>query len=935
MNSNNTNKTDIKKIANITLVVLLILGILCSGFGITVTALNGQNSAVAEVEDDTSSGSSNKGNVQYFDSEATYTDVENEAVLQDNVSVFTETESKDFTKSIIEVTSEKSYYGDENYMNITLRGDEHKKVNDLNDGDIIYVQGDEDSYFGTDRILQIEDTYTYDDKTYIKTKEPYYEDVFDTISVNASDKFTQDNYVNAYMPEGVSAYFSVSRVENADSDVALAAAQEDKSAPVVQTLSMGGGSEVRAETLSSSTVDSNNNITQDEEKITIEIDVDLSKYLKEDDDDDKAIELDGSFGIKGKVELTDLRSHMVFEGSRFGGIENAYIGVSGSINSSVDVYADITLDGSVNNSKIDNKILSMEGLRDKRWPIAVLQFQGVTPVYITNEAFEATRQSVLPTYYLVLYSDWEGKIEFGVQAGFDSVYEFNQGMQLVKDGNFECKMVTGDSDANGGELDRSTEWEAELRVNAETEFTVFGSSVLFYISGINIADVGIGRIGMEAKCDIPLIKLSSENAGFTFPSEQNTSMYLRIFLKIIDIDVKCKIDGKGWFESLGVDVADEFELFDITLYEWGFKADEYKNKTPVSYIDVPSDFDYAVSLVFDVSSSMNGEISTGESKLNAAKKAVQTIVNSTEQTAEKFSANYGMGVVKFSDYAENVTEIHVDYDYIRDCIDLLETYSMTNITDGINYGINQLESVNTPNKIMILMTDGQHTEGDVSEVIDAAKKAGEKDIKIYTIGFGYSSADVDETTLKEVASITGGEYSFASTDNVIGIMGSFMYAQSSASGGSCLVKNSSTVSQGEITEKTYFEVPDKSGVLELQNAWPGSFLDTILVDPNGVVVDENYPNSVTDESTIPSTITIQNPIQGEWSYQIEGVETSYDEEPFYTQVFFKEMDNTKLNGKMSGLQVFAAYCIPIGVFVTLVSAMMIYCVNKKTKTAKN
>lgn len=76
------------------------------------------------------------------------------------------------------------------------------------------------------------------------------------------------------------------------------------------------------------------------------------------------------------------------------------------------------------------------------------------------------------------------------------------------------------------------------------------------------------------------------------------------------------------------------------------------------------------------------------------------------------------------------------------------------------------------NMVLILLTDGGNNAG-MMDPVAAAKMAASRGLRIYTIGvgaqarqgfFGISgNADLDEDTLKEIASITGGEY-FRATD---------------------------------------------------------------------------------------------------------------------------------------------------------------------------
>jgi len=96
----------------------------------------------------------------------------------------------------------------------------------------------------------------------------------------------------------------------------------------------------------------------------------------------------------------------------------------------------------------------------------------------------------------------------------------------------------------------------------------------------------------------------------------------------------------------------------------------------------------------------------------------------------------------------------------------------TAIGDSIGLAIKRLRQQKTESKVLILLTDGANTAGEVSP-IKAAELAAEEGLKIYTIGIGADemvvssffgrqkvnpSADLDEKTLKKMASLTGGQY---------------------------------------------------------------------------------------------------------------------------------------------------------------------------------
>lgn len=96
----------------------------------------------------------------------------------------------------------------------------------------------------------------------------------------------------------------------------------------------------------------------------------------------------------------------------------------------------------------------------------------------------------------------------------------------------------------------------------------------------------------------------------------------------------------------------------------------------------------------------------------------------------------------------------------------------TAIGDAIGLAVKRLEGRPADSRVLVLMTDGANTAGEVDPV-KAAELAKELHLKIYTIGVGADSmevqtffgvrrvnpsADLDEATLTKIASLTGGAY---------------------------------------------------------------------------------------------------------------------------------------------------------------------------------
>ena len=92
---------------------------------------------------------------------------------------------------------------------------------------------------------------------------------------------------------------------------------------------------------------------------------------------------------------------------------------------------------------------------------------------------------------------------------------------------------------------------------------------------------------------------------------------------------------------------------------------------------------------------------------------------------------------------------------------------MTGIGNAIGMAMRVFEQDTLEEKILFLLTDGVDSGSEITP-IDAAGLAKKDSITIYTLGIGTptgNSAELDERTLKQIATITGGRY-FQAIDQV-------------------------------------------------------------------------------------------------------------------------------------------------------------------------
>ncbi|HAR64300.1 MAG: aerotolerance regulator BatA [Candidatus Margulisiibacteriota bacterium] len=185
----------------------------------------------------------------------------------------------------------------------------------------------------------------------------------------------------------------------------------------------------------------------------------------------------------------------------------------------------------------------------------------------------------------------------------------------------------------------------------------------------------------------------------------------------------------------------------------------------------------------DVSGTMAAEDFKPKNRIETAKELFKEFVRGRK--------NDRIGLIVFA--GKSYTQVPLTLDYA-----ILETFlnnvKIGMIEDGTAIGmaiatsINRLRKSDSKSKVIILLTDGDNNAGEI-DPITAAKLARSFNIKIYAIGVGkeggapipfshplygkvyYQNPDgslvmtkIDEESLKQIASITGGRY-FRATDS--------------------------------------------------------------------------------------------------------------------------------------------------------------------------
>ncbi|MFH1664726.1 MAG: VWA domain-containing protein [Candidatus Omnitrophota bacterium] len=146
--------------------------------------------------------------------------------------------------------------------------------------------------------------------------------------------------------------------------------------------------------------------------------------------------------------------------------------------------------------------------------------------------------------------------------------------------------------------------------------------------------------------------------------------------------------------------------------------------------------------------------------------------------------NDRIGMVAFASLAYTVCPLTLDHDWLEVNLERVRLGMIedgTAIGSAISAALNRLKGAKEKEKIIILLTDGRNNAGRISPLA-AAEAAAALGVKIYCVGAGTKGMapypvedtfgnvtmqpvqiEIDETLLRKIADITGGEY-FRATD---------------------------------------------------------------------------------------------------------------------------------------------------------------------------
>ena len=184
-----------------------------------------------------------------------------------------------------------------------------------------------------------------------------------------------------------------------------------------------------------------------------------------------------------------------------------------------------------------------------------------------------------------------------------------------------------------------------------------------------------------------------------------------------------------------------------------------------------------IMLILDTSSSMEG-MDLKPNRIEALKKLAEKFIDGRNQDR--------IGLVVFAADAFSSAPLTTDYDLLKSILQTVKTKMLpkdgTAIGSALAVGLNRMQESKSKSKVIILLSDGENTAGQI-DPLTAADLAFGYGIKVYTIGIGkngkvpYPATNMfgmqttmmvensfNEQTLKDIANKTEAKY-FRATDN--------------------------------------------------------------------------------------------------------------------------------------------------------------------------
>lgn len=545
-------------------------------------------------------------------------DVPTQAVLSQNIVIFTQEEAKAVNAAILTISSLDS--------GVEMKIANGSALESMGVGDIFFLEGDKNTPFGMTYIGKIDSVIPGEDSSIYILQTPMMDEVFDVLSFSESGVLAPNNLVSVECIPGVS--------------LVGEAEQQSLSAGYggyVTNLSSSGGTVVPLVTISPKEKTNlvfnvgvdlfelmglNDKPASDQEQVdfmeagsvtvyitdfgnryhkedcvylhTSKISIPLENALAQDytpcskckpalrkDDDgvatsDEKLELNGYFGVKD-LTYSATCNWDILSGE---GLQDLYFDVNGTITAGLKVEGNLQweISGRTTKYKLSNSI-GFQGLKERLIPLAALHYSvNLTPTPIAginaNEQIRVLTSPMPLSVVGIVYVDGHGTLTVGFSAYFNYEKTFSYNKTIVRNGEF-CY------DSSYAPVEDKIETGIEVEVTADIDLHT-GCGLDLYVFNLKVFQLDVAQVGVEAAGEAKLQYTNGvaqgEDNAFTWDA------HVRGYFKLLQLkmELQAKLDILPWLD-LSFDAQYDFCLWDKTLFEYGKPSDTRFDASTMSY----------------------------------------------------------------------------------------------------------------------------------------------------------------------------------------------------------------------------------------------------------------------------------------------------------------------------------------------------------------
>jgi len=256
----------------------------------------------------------------------------------------------------------------------------------------------------------------------------------------------------------------------------------------------------------------------------------------------------------------------------------------------------------------------------------------------------------------------------------------------------------------------------------------------------NATASSIVHLESEREFEQATVTIEYDESAFEGNASESLAMFTYNASKQMYVPLDSTVDAENGTVSATTSHFSTFVVFNVKNWASIWSAEKPDGRVGDNESSGLTPLD--VTFVIDSSGSMGGNDPRGFRK-RAAKRFVGALVPDVDRAA----------VVDFDSFAFVRQGLTTDYAAVNRSIERLGASGGTDIGDGLATANSHFASTSNDSraKIAILLTDGQGSGGRAQ-----ARTAADRNITIYTIGFG----NANRNKLRDIAQITGGEFNY-------------------------------------------------------------------------------------------------------------------------------------------------------------------------------